>query len=129
LRFARPSPANAFVAFAFRAPRRRVKEALRQFYFPRGGTVGAAWDFPDGGGRGASTMADGMQGQYFLRYQRSEQTCPFEERFATERQAVVEAFAKITQNFIVRVWIEDERGRVIINEEDIRDRCRKEVLT
>jgi hypothetical protein len=69
------------------------------------------------------------QVEYFLRYQRRDQICPFEERFATERQAVIHAFAKVTQDFLDRVWIEDESGNVVVGEEDIRNRIKNELLT
>ena len=67
--------------------------------------------------------------EYFLRCQRPDQTAPFEERFATERQAIVHAFAKVTQDLIPRVWIEDDRGHVVVSEQDIRERIKNDVLT
>jgi hypothetical protein len=67
--------------------------------------------------------------QYFLRYQKPDQIAPFEERFATERQALVHALAKVTQELIPRVWIEDEGGNVVVSEEDIRQRIKTDVLT
>jgi hypothetical protein len=66
--------------------------------------------------------------QYFLRYQKSDQTAPFEERFATERQAIVHAFAKVTQDFIPRVWIEDDRGNIVVSEQDIGERIKNDLL-
>jgi hypothetical protein len=67
--------------------------------------------------------------EYILRCQRPDQTAPFEERFATERQAIIQALAKVTQDLIPRVWIEDDRGHVVVSEEDIRERIKSEVLT
>jgi hypothetical protein len=70
-----------------------------------------------------------LEGTCFLRYQRHAGEAPLEERFESERRALVEAFAKLTHDFVHRVWIEDAGGHVLIGEADIRERAKKEVLT
>jgi hypothetical protein len=70
-----------------------------------------------------------VEGSYFLRYQRREGDAPLEERFESERRALVQAFAKLTHDVVHRVWIEDAGGHVLIGEADIRERAKKEVLT
>jgi len=70
-----------------------------------------------------------VEGSYFLRYSRHAGEAPLEERFDSQRRALVEAFAKLTHEFVHRVWIEDAAGHVVIGEADIRERAKKEVLT
>ena len=70
-----------------------------------------------------------MDGLYFLRYQRGAGDPTLEERFDSERQALVQAFARITHGFVHRVWIEDGGGRIVIDEAELRERCNKEVLS
>ncbi len=60
---------------------------------------------------------------YFLKYREFEDTGAMEERFDTERQALTQAFACLSHALVQHVWIEDDKGAVVVHERDIRSRC------
>lgn len=65
---------------------------------------------------------------YFLKYRQFEDVGPMEERFDTERQALTQAFACLAHALVQHVWIEDDKGAVVVHEHDIRSRCVEVVI-
>ena len=59
--------------------------------------------------------------RYYLKYRQHADATPLEERFDTEKEALIRAFASLS-NLAHDIWIEDDRGAVVVSQEDIRHR-------